>query len=701
LLRFFQPESVVIIGVSIERLNLGQIIVRNNKRIGFPGRLYGVGKQAGEVDGVPVFASIEDLPETPDVAVIITPAASVPELLRACAAKGIRRVVVESGGFSEFESGRTGLEQELLDAAEEHGLMLMGPNCVGTVDTTVPFMMPFAFFEGDLPSGPVSIISQSGGVGDTYMRGVSENHIFFRQFVSVGNKLQLDEVDFLRHFLDDSDCGMVLMYLESIARGRALFDLAQKSEKPIVLQKSNRTEEAARIAQSHTAALSSSDEVVDAACRQSAMMRVEGEDELLLAAKVLSLPPMRGRRVAVLSRSGGHAVISADACADLGFEIVRFSDGLLNTLRSLIPGRVVRAQNPMDLGEIFDYTLFARVLEAVLASDEVDGVIFNHLYQASYEAATSRTFLDAVTELVRRFDKPVSMTLISGGPEILEISRHHPYPTFTTPLQATRALSLAAEYHARRQAVAARGEDMVFAVERRVWEDALAGQGEPLLDAAFVALSAVGLRALPWQRFDDPGRVPEPDFSGPYALKLLSKQASHKSEQGGVALELADRAALVEAAQHMAARASGIDVEGYLLQAMAPAGEEFIVGGRRDPSFGPVVMVGWGGIYVELLADRALRLAPVSRFDAEGMLAELKAFPLIQGIRGRPALDAAALIDCIGRVASLFVEFDDLQELDLNPVILHPAGRGLSIVDARITRADGACGRGSRGWTSE
>ncbi len=685
MLRFFQPESVVIIGVSIERLNLGQIIVRNNKRIGFPGRLCGVGKQAGEVDGVPVFASIEDLPETPEVAVIITPAASVPELLRACAAKGIPRVVVESGGFSEFESGRAGLEQELLDVAEEHGLMLMGPNCVGTVDTTVPFMMPFAFFEGDLPSGPVSIISQSGGVGDTYMRGVSENHIFFRQFVSVGNKLQLDEVDFLRHFIDDPKCGMVLMYLESIARGRALFDLAQKSEKPIVLQKSNRTEEAARIAQSHTAALSSSDDVVDAACHQSAMLRVEGEDELLLAAKILSLPPMRGRRVAVLSRSGGHAVISADACAGVGFEIVLFSDGLLDTLNSLIPGRVVRANNPMDLGEIFDYTLFARVLEAVLASDEVDGVIFNHLYQASYEAATSRTFLDAVSELVRRFDKPVSMTLISDGPEILEISRGHPYPTFTTPLQATRALSLAADYHARREAVAGRGEDMAFAVERKTWEDALAGKGEPLLDAAFAALSAVGLSALPWQRIDDPGRVPEPDFSGPYALKFLSKQASHKSEQGGVALDLADRAALVEAAHDMAARASGIDVEGYLLQAMAPAGEEFIVGGRRDPSFGPVVMVGWGGIYVEILADRALRLAPVSRVDTEGMLAELKAFPLIQGIRGRPALDAAALIDCIGRVASLFVEFDDLQELDLNPVVLHPAGQGLSIVDARIT----------------
>ena len=278
-----------------------------------------------------------------------TPAASVPDLLRACGRKGIRRVVVESGGFSEFESGGFRLEQELRDIVAEFGLILMGPNCVGTIDTRLPFMMPFAFFEGNLPSGSLSIISQSGGVGDTYMRVVNENHIFFRHFSSVGNKLLLDEVDFLGFHLADPECSMVLMYLESMTRGRALFELACSSEKPIVVQKSNRTEESARIAQSHTAALSTSDEVVDAACAQSAMVRVEGEDELAQAVKILTLPPMRGRRVAILSRSGGHAVISADACVRAGFEMVRFSDGLLQRIGALIPGRVIRPQNPPGL----------------------------------------------------------------------------------------------------------------------------------------------------------------------------------------------------------------------------------------------------------------------------------------------------------------------------------------------------------------
>ncbi len=689
---FFYPESLAVIGVSIGRLNLGKIILLNNSRRGYNGRLYGVGTEEGEVEGVRVFKSVSDLPEIPDTAIIITPAETIPGILRECGLKGIRNVVIESGGFSEFSKGAGALESEILKIAESFGVRLIGPNCIGTINFEINMMMPFVFYSKDFSLGSVSIISQSGGVGNTFLHALPDNHVFINKFVAVGNKLQLDEVDFLSYYLSDPGTSAVVAYLEGFSRGRAFFETAMSAEKPVIVQKSNRSAASASIAQSHTTALSSGDDVVDAAFRQSAVIRVEDEEELVSAAKIMQLPLMRGRRVAVLSRSGGHAVISADACDKFCFEMVPFPDSFIEKIKSMYKSRVISHQNPLDLGEIFDYTIFTNILREAIALPEVDGVLFNHLYQAEYESVMSRTFLDSVGSMVEEFGKPVAVAMISDIDEVVDITKNHPYPTYNSPLNAAHALNVSATYWERKKARDTRGPLNTITID----DDAIAairsiGAGEgriPLTDEALQICAAAGISPVRGVRVSQASEARELDLNYPLALKLLSRDASHKSDVGGVKLNIKSHAELEKAISDMRLSiesiAGSITVDGFFVHEMAPAGVEFFVGARQDPAFGPVVLAGMGGIFIEILKDRAIRLAPVTENEARSMLLELKAYPILEGARGAGPLDVDALVDVICRVSALASFHPEISEIDLNPVMVYPRGRGVGIVDSRV-----------------
>jgi len=377
--KFFSPRSIVVFGASATKMNLGQIVLLNNKQVGYEGNLYGVGSQDGDVNGIHIYTSVADLPETPDVAIFLTPAKTVPGLMRECGDKGITHVVIESGGFSEYSHGDHTLEYDVLAVAKKYNMKVIGPNCVGTVNFDMKMMMPFAFFK-DIPTGGrLGLISQSGGVGGSYLRAVAGYGIKPGKFAATGNKLQLDEADFLGYFIQDPKTDIIAMYLEGFKRGREFFELARGCDKPIVIQKSNRSPISAKIAQSHTTALSSDDRVVDGAFSQAAIIRVDDELEFVNAIKVVRMPLMKGRRVAVLSRSGGHAVLTADACAKYGFEMVPFPRSFIEKLKTIYKTRVIAHQNPLDLGEIFDYTIFTDILEEALKLENYDGVLFNHL----------------------------------------------------------------------------------------------------------------------------------------------------------------------------------------------------------------------------------------------------------------------------------------------------------------------------------
>ncbi len=690
--KFFYPKSMAITGVSLNKITLGKIVLVNNQNIGFTGNLYGIGNKEGEVSGLKVYKDIASLPEIPDVLIILTPADTVPAMMEEAGKKGITHVVIESGGFSEYSGDKHSMEEQVLSTASRYGIKVIGPNCIGTVNCEINMMMPFAFLKFKLINGTASIVSQSGGVGDTFMRMTRENHIFFNKFVSVGNKLQLDEVDFLEYLIDDPKTDLILMYLEGFSRGRKFFDLCMKSEKPTIVMKSNRSTTSAKIAKSHTSALSANDDIVDSAFAQAAVVRIEGEDELAIATKAFQLPVMKGNRVAVLSRSGGHAVITADACARFGFDMIEFPESFISSIKSMYQSKVIAHQNPLDLGEIFDYTIFTKILEEAMKLDNVDGIIFNHLYQSGYESETSRSFLNSVDEMVKKYNKPVAVTLISDAEELLDIMKNHPFPTFTAPLQAVSALKILLDYRNRKEARKLRGKPESFAIDKilidKIRTDCVEEKRIPLTDEALEICNAAGIIPVPYITVQPDADLKKISIGFPAAVKLLSKDASHKSDIGGVRIGLNNitetEAAIIEIKEKIKSLENPPEVNGFLIQEMAGRGEEFFVGGIRDESFGPAVMVGYGGIYIELFRDRAIRLAPVTKNDAASMLRELKTYPLLKGIRGRGPLDEDALIDIICRVSSLMAEIDFINEIDLNPVIVHEKGKGVSIVDSRI-----------------
>ncbi|MBP8979854.1 MAG: acetate--CoA ligase family protein [Syntrophobacterales bacterium] len=684
---FFFPKSMVVIGASATKMNLGQIILLNNKQCGYQGKLYGVGSQAGEVDGIPVFTRIADIPEVPEVAIFLTPAHTIPTLMEDCGRKGIRRAVIESSGFSEYAHGDHSLEREVLAVANKYGIKFIGPNCVGTVNFDIRMMMPFAFFKNPPSGGRVAMIAQSGGVGGTYLHALPENAIVPGKFVSIGNKLQLDEVDFLEYFLADPETDVVTMYLEGFNRGRAFYELAVKADKPIIVQKSNRSEASAKIARSHTTALAAGDDVVDGMFRQTAVIRAEDEREFLNAVKIIRLPLMKGRRVAVLSRSGGHAVLSADACARFGFDMVAFPSAFLEKLKTLYHTRVIAHQNPLDLGEIFDYTIFTGILEETLKLENIDGVLFNHLYASTYEAQMSRTFLAGVDRLTREYGKPVAVAMLSDPAELLDVARSQSYPIFTSPLEAAAALNVSATYYERKGRRDHRGEvdpsPKNGGVLRTIRTQCRREGRMPLTDEALEICAAAGLTPVRGEIVRSGGDVNGLSLRFPVAVKLLSRQASHKTDVGGVRLNVRNRKALQRIMTEME-RTFGDAAEGFLVQEMAAAGVECFVGGRQDPVFGPTVMTGLGGVFVELFRDTAIRLAPVTSAEAADMIGELQAYPLLAGFRGKSPADIEALKEVIRKVGVLLASRPEIAELDLNPVIVHPAGKGVSLVDARI-----------------
>lgn len=689
---FFYPESMVVVGVSLTKINLGKIILLNNIQQGYTGKLYGVSTQEGQIEGVPVYKDILDLPQTPDVAIIITPAKTVPEQLEKCGKKGIQHVVIESGGFSEFSQSEQSLEQQVLAIANRYGIKIIGPNCIGTINFEEKMFMPFAFFRKDLVAGEVSMISQSGGVGNTYLHALPENHIFINKFVSIGNKLMLDEVDFLNYFVNDDDnTRITICYLEGFNRGREFFDIARASEKPIIVHKSNRSPMSAKIAQSHTTALSASDAVVDAAFAQAGVIRAEDEEEVIRAVKAMQLPPMKGRNVAVLSRSGGHAVISADACAKYNFNLITFPDSYINTIRSLYNTRVISHQNPLDLGEIFDYTIFGKIVEETIKLDEVDGILFNHLYQSEYEAGMSRTFLDTVERLVREYNKPVMVAMISDARELLDINMNHPMPIFNTPYSAAHALAISADYYQKKamrnnRGIVDKSTMNVIQAHKSCFDSILKENRNPLLHESIQFCQSIGIPIVNGTLIQSAEEIDKIQFHFPVAAKIVSPDAIHKTEVEGVKLNINDAGELKDVFENM--RKSLYDYNpnavfsGVYVHTMALSGSEFFVGAKKDPVFGPIVLVGLGGIYVELFKDVAIRLAPVTRAEALEMIHQLKAARLFEGFRGKEPLDANALSNIIVTISHAIASIDEISDIECNPVMIYP--HGCMAVDARI-----------------
>ncbi len=680
--RIFYPQSIVVIGVSEKPDNLARTILLNLRTFGYSGALYAVGRARGEVYGVPIVPSLEEVPDGLDLAVILVPAPLVPGFMEACGQKGIRRVVIESGGFSEFSEEGRRLEEQLKEIARRWDIRFVGPNCISVVNLDAGVCLPFAPIGREtLRFGPVSVVAQSGGVSITYAEMFSAAGLGVNKVVSIGNKADLDEADYLAYLLEDPGTRMVCLYLESVDDGRGLMDLARRSAKPIIVHKANRGSASQSIARSHTAALANDDRIVSAAFRQAGILRADSFGDAVAIAQGLTLPPVRGNDIVVISRSGGHAVIAADFVEKYGFRLAPLPEDFVGAVRALFRADVIAPTNPLDLGVIFDFDLYARIVEHALRMIRPDAVLLINTYSRT-EAEGAHRLAHQVDAIIRETGMPVALCAYGEGGIARELIGQVSIPVFLDMEQAVRALAASRDWHRRRAQRAVTGSHPAGASGRL---SARADRNAP--DGALALCREYGIPVAPWAVAEDPdGAAEAADGLGyPVVLKALSARVVHKSDVGGVALGLADREAVRREAEAMRARVRAHVPEAddlrFLVQRMIEGGVEVILGGKQDPAFGPVVMFGLGGVFVEVFGDISFRVAPLTRADAEEMIEEIRGKALLQGARGRPPADREALVEAVLAFSRLLVENPSLAEIEINPLLALP--RGAVAVDAR------------------
>jgi acetate---CoA ligase (ADP-forming) len=672
---FFYPKSIAVFGVSDTPANLARIIVENLARFGFRGKVYPVGARDGVVAGRKILKNLDAVEGVPDLAVILVPARYAPETVEMCGKKGIRNVILESGGFTEFSGDRLGLEDAVLLTAKRYGMRIVGPNCFGVVNLEAGVVLPFFIIDPDyVKKGPATLISQSGGVFyDTCMLCSVEN-VGLRKLVSIGNKLMTDENDILEYILKDDGTGVTGLYLENFSDGRKLMALAASSPKPVVVLKANRSPSSGEIAKFHTTALAGDDDVAEAAMRQAGIIRVTNFQEMVDCFKIFSLPVLKGKRLALISRSGGHGVLCADAAKRYGFEFAVFSDDFFSGIHAK-KLNVIAATNPLDIGDVYDLDEYCPILEMALKEDGVDGVAFIVTYSSETDGAKVRNFLRYASGIIPKYNKPVALCVVTNRAEWFAIKEAADVPVFTDVDQALKALSWSLKHHEAK----GQGKQVPYKYFGKIRPDGSAGRRFLAPDECFSLLERSGLPVMQHavaETRDDllaaAGRV-----GYPVALKLADSSVLHKSEAKGVHLDIRGDSELAAVFEQMGSTRC-------VIQRMAPSGFEMIIGGRLDNEFGPVVVCGLGGIYVEIMADRSIRVAPVDAENARGMVNELKGSAILKGARGRKPADVPALEDLIVRVSRLLIENPRITNLDINPVIVNDEGKGCVIVDAKV-----------------
>ncbi|MDY6879773.1 MAG: acetate--CoA ligase family protein [Thermodesulfobacteriota bacterium] len=683
---FFNPKKVVVCGVSPQLTNFGKTIVQNLLEFGFDGEIFSVGTKGGVIFGQRIYQSIEQIESRIDLAVILTPARTVPSLLEQCGRKGIKNVIIESGGFSEMGGEGISLQARCLAAAKEHGIRFIGPNCLGAINVESGLCVPFSRVNRDLLKGSVSILAQSGGVGLGYLRFLDEERIGVNKFVSLGNKVDINENELLEYLIHDRHTKIILMYLEAFTDGRRFVEIASKCDKPILIHKSNRFEASAQIAHSHTAALFANDELVDYALEQAGCVRVNAMSDAIDYIKILSLPPLRGTRLAVVTRSGGHAVNAADACAHFGFCLPPLPRDFLEKIETRLKANVIRLQNPLDLGDLFDLTFYESIVEETLRLDNVDGVLLGHGYRAGFEKGDSRNFIKKVGELVIKYQKPVAVVVFTEAVEIDYLKSNCNIPIFTGLENAARALKLSYSLASIKEKAPA--SEPLVEINPEKAENILkkaAGQDHLLLHESLRLIENFGFSLPPCSlaRSSDQAVHAWQELNRPVVMKINSPHVSHKTDQGLVSLNLNSEKDITNTFEDFNEKAGSQDIE-VLIQPMVGPGSEVIMGGRQDEVFGPVILFGLGGIFVEAIGDVVWRLAPLNRSEARAMIDQIRGRKILDGVRGQPPFKMNELEDLLIGLSQMLADYPIIREIDINPIRQVGDQPRLQALDARV-----------------
>ena len=687
----FNAESVVVVGVSESKFNFGRFIISNLVNHGYQGKIYPVGPRGGEVYGIPVYRSIPELPVNAELAVIVTPARLVSDMLAQCGDKGVRWAVIVTAGFRERGAEGEMLEREILETSKRFGIRFVGPNCMGIVNTAKDLYAPFVEYPAIFRKGRTSIFSQSGGMGFNLGERLSISGVGISKVVSIGNKLDLDEADYLAYVMDDPETDVIFFYLEGFKRGRFFADLARKSTKPIILHKSNNSAASSTIARSHTAALASDDQIVDSVCRESGILRVHSISEAINHAKGLRLPPLKGKNLAVLSRSGGNAVIAADVCATFGFHLPPINQEILDEAKNHTRADVITLGNPLDLGDIL-LPSWTKLMTGILSQKDIDGVVFVHESHMSMEREASVRLIEKLSDLSSEFGKPVAIVALIGFEDRVRLEKSLDYPFFVDPVEAVKALAVGLQWSKTLAARRVKSESEVTSISFTIpvedigkwFAEIMHEKRQPLLCESLDLLDLAGIPTAPWRmaRDLDEAVAASKDVGFPVALKAVSPTLLHKSDRGAIALNVIDADSLRNE-WHRLQRVSS-DISGIVVQKMLVTSRELVIGGKRDPSFGPVVLTGMGGIMVEVMKDVSRRLAPVDTDTAMEMFGELSGKRILGSFRGMREADLQAAARILAQVSLLMHHFPQIREMDLNPVSLNDDGVGALALDARV-----------------
>jgi acetyltransferase len=449
---FFYPSSIAIFGVGSHRGNLAKNIVPHCQAMGFRGSIYPVGRKPGKVHGIDIVVDPDALPDGIDLAVILVPATFVAETLEICGRKGVRHAIISTGGFREFEGSHSRAEKEILDVTKRFGIRFIGPNSIGVICTHSGLCSPFNPMQPEhFKKGSTSLIIQSGGVTTQCAYSFSDQHVGFSKIVSLGNKLNIDEIDMIEYFNEDEDTKQIHLYLESIENGPALMRVASQSTKPVVVFKANVSTTASRIAMSHTAALFNDDRIVEGAFQQSGVVRVENIHEMTVCAKALELPPLRGNRLVAISLSGGFSVILGDMCEKLGFTCPELPRQLLDQIEGYRRGGVIRMSNPMDFGDVHDVRGLVFTLEHCLALDFIDGIVLCHMYEPEMmqmlrgEVGKPEQILTFFDRLCTDSGKPIALSFFGRRKKVEELQRTGLFPVFNDAMESVRAMRMLLE----------------------------------------------------------------------------------------------------------------------------------------------------------------------------------------------------------------------------------------------------------------
>lgn len=693
---FFAPAGVALIGASDNPSKLSHGILKNMISYGYQGAVHPVNPKAKSILGLTCYPDIRQVPDPVDLAVIIIPAPAVPEALEACGERGIHAVIIISGGFKEVGPEGAALEKICLEIARKHHMRLIGPNCVGTLNLYTG--LNTTFIQGVPARGGISFVSQSGAVGGGVIDYLRNKGVGFAAFASLGNEADITETDVIEYLATDPDTRVIAAYVESIRDGQRFLRIAREvtRQKPIILLKAGRTEAGARAVSSHTGSLAGANEAYRAAFIQSGVIEANTVAELFEIATALDTQPLpQGSRVAIVTNAGGPAALASDSLASHGLQLATLVEDTRQALRAHL-NPAAQVDNPIDMlggAEPHDY---AFALNQALQDPNVDATLTILVPQALVDPAEVAR---QIAQVAQSAAKPV-LTCFMGEHSVgqaREILRRAGIPIYTFPESAgyvLGAMQRYAKWHQRTWVEPTRPEgcqpEKVAAILSQFASRRVLGEAESrlVLDAYGVSLIPGALARNAEEAVEAAERL-----GFPVVMKVVSPQILHKSDVGGIRLNLKSPGEVREAFSEMMTRLQSLlphaDLQGVLIEAMAPAGHEVIIGMRRDPNFGPVMMFGLGGIYVELFRDVAFRVAPLTHDDALEMIFETRAGRLLSGFRNQPIADLEAILDAILRLSHLSLDFPEIQEAEINPLLVRPKGEGAVALDCRILLEDG------------